>query len=373
MNNSTSVDLSASRQSSLYSADIITFVLAITAVGLRIWSRQVKCAGIWFDDWFICIALVRSDSVGAVAMLANFLWCKFILIIPERIFPIKCLTLIGIPRGYGKHSAAFGPHGEYYFFLGFFVAELIYTFIIVFVKYSILALYWRLFRSGSPSIKLPILMLTAVVTSWGIAVLFLSIFTCVPPKGFWDKSIHAACNVNSQQFLFGISIPNILTDVALLVLPIPYVLQLKSGWPQKRLLLGTFLLGGFVCLASVMRLVSVSEESTDPDFSWNWVNQGIWAVVESNFAIISACLPTLRPVWMRITKRHKAELSLPSRGTPHLWTIGSKPISKRGRGTSTQIKDLSNEDSLSTHPFATLNDNEQDSISFTTKRASHSD
>ena len=36
-----------------------------------------------------------------------------------------------------------------------------------------------------------------------------------------------------------------------------------------------------------MRLVSVVNKSTDPDFSWNWVNQGIWATVESNFAIIS--------------------------------------------------------------------------------------
>ncbi|KAM0149173.1 hypothetical protein ACHAPG_009571 [Botrytis cinerea] len=109
--------------------------------------------------------------------------------------------------------AAFGPRAEYNFFLGFFMAEVIYTVIIVFVKYSILALYWRVFRSTS--IKWPVAILAAIVTSWGIAV-----------------------------FLIGISVPNILTDVALLLLPIPYVLRLNTAWSQKRLLMGTFMLGG---------------------------------------------------------------------------------------------------------------------------------
>lgn len=53
-----STDLSASRQANLYAADIITFFAAVVAVGLRIWSRRVAGAGLWWDDLFICIALV---------------------------------------------------------------------------------------------------------------------------------------------------------------------------------------------------------------------------------------------------------------------------------------------------------------------------
>ncbi|PQE20869.1 integral membrane protein [Rutstroemia sp. NJR-2017a BBW] len=315
-----SVDLSATRQPSLYAADIITFLLAALVVGLRLWSRRASGAGLWLDDIFICVAMAR------------------------------------IPRGYGKHSAAFGSHADYFFFLGFFMAELIYTIIIVFVKYSILALYLRLFRSVS--VKWPVGILAAIVTAWGIAVLFLSIFTCVPPKGFWDKSIDASCNVNSQQFLFGISIPNIITDVALLVLPIPYVLQLNSSWSQKRLLIGTFFLGGFVCIASILRLVSVSRESTQGDFSWNWVDQGIWAVVESNFAIVSACLPTLRGVWACVTRRKKIETSKSTTDRPGIWTIGGSGPSQGNRkrkGLFSLGESLSTD---TTHPFTTLHDPE---------------
>jgi hypothetical protein len=75
--------------------------------------------------------------------------------------------------------------------------------------------------------------------------LFLSIFTCVPPKAFWDKSVkNPRCEVDNNAFLWSISIPNIMTDVALLLLPVPYVMKLSTSWSQKRLILGTFFLGG---------------------------------------------------------------------------------------------------------------------------------
>jgi hypothetical protein len=71
--------------------------------------------------------------------------------------------------------------------------------------------------------------------------LFLSIFTCAPPKAFWNKSVaNAKCDVDIKAFLWGISIPNILTDVAILLLPIPYVIRLSMSWSQKRLIIGTF-------------------------------------------------------------------------------------------------------------------------------------
>lgn len=40
-----------------------------------------------------------------------------------------------------------------------------------------------------------------------------------------------------------------------------------------------------------MRLIAVVTEKTDADVTWNLVNQGIWAVVEADFAIISGNLP----------------------------------------------------------------------------------
>jgi hypothetical protein len=78
-----------------------------------------------------------------------------------------------------------------------------------------------------------------------------------------------------------------------------------------------------VCIASILRLVSVLTESTDPDVTWNFVNQGVWALVESDFAMIGACLPCLRPVWLRIRPRYFETRSMPSTRTP-MYAIGTK-------------------------------------------------
>lgn len=73
-----------------------------------------------------------------------------------------------IVKGYGKHFEASGPNVLHDFLLNFFVAFIWFTVIIAFVKYSILALYWRVFGRGN--VRWPVWTLTAVVTAWGIAV-----------------------------------------------------------------------------------------------------------------------------------------------------------------------------------------------------------
>lgn len=77
-------------------------------------------------------------------------------------------------------------------------------------------------------------------------------------------------------------------------------------------LMGIFLLGGLcvslsvfgssllmvlsVCVASVIRVPYIAHISlVDP--SWSDVYGSIWSIVELNLGIVSACLPTLRPLF----------------------------------------------------------------------------
>lgn len=130
------------------------------------------------------------------------------------------------------------------------------------MKLSTLALYWRIF--SKTNIKLPIAILATFIFMWGVAVVssievwvlgyqphltlrvqfLLTLLQCIPTRGFWDKTIESSCNVDSQKFLFSISIPNILLDVTLLALPAPYVMNLHISTGQKRALVSIFALGG---------------------------------------------------------------------------------------------------------------------------------
>lgn len=53
----------------------------------------------------------------------------------------------------------------------------------------------------------------------------------------------ANCIVDDYAFFVGIAVPNIITDVALLVLPLPYIWRLHRAKSQKIALVGIFMLG----------------------------------------------------------------------------------------------------------------------------------
>ena len=59
MNQSKTTD---NRGSQLIATSLTTAILAICAVGIRIWSRKRSKAGLWWDDWTIFASLVGYNT-----------------------------------------------------------------------------------------------------------------------------------------------------------------------------------------------------------------------------------------------------------------------------------------------------------------------
>ncbi|KAI4209736.1 MAG: hypothetical protein LQ351_007332 [Letrouitia transgressa] len=245
------LNIHESRQSQLYAAAITTYLLAVIAI----------------------------QFVATGLLISSIVWIK---------------------QGYGLHLWVLGQTFALDFFKNLFAGEILYTLVICLVKYSILAFYSRLFAKA---IRVPVFVLGSIVTAWGIAVLLVSIFQCTPVDGFWNRvkipppSPLPKCIVDEYAFFVGIAVPNIVTDAALLALPIPYIWRLHRSQSQKIALAGIFMLGGFVTIISIVRLstlVSVDLKSLDLD--WNFALVGVWTLTESNMAIVSACLPSLKPI-----------------------------------------------------------------------------
>lgn len=51
-----------------------------------------------------------------------------------------------------------------------------------------------------------------------------------------------------------------------------------------------------VCITSIVRVIAVSSISLT-DGSWVNTYAAIWAFVETSIAVVSACLPTIRPIY----------------------------------------------------------------------------
>ena len=69
---------------------------------------------------------------------------------------------------------------------------------------------------------------------------------------------------------------------------------------RRRLqLVAMFLAGGFVCIVGIYRIPTQAAISL-ADASWSDVNAAVWSVVEVCIGIVSACLPTYRPLFLQI-------------------------------------------------------------------------
>lgn len=110
------------------------------------------------------------------------------------------------------------------------------------VKTSLILQYIRLF-SHVPSIvcicyALFILVLGA--TAWGV---FGNVFLCDPVQSYWEMTTAGTC-MDKEQHFWSTSVIGIVLDVAIWVLPIPVIGQLKLPRRQKTGLLVVFGLGG---------------------------------------------------------------------------------------------------------------------------------
>ncbi|KAL0939750.1 uncharacterized protein CTRU02_206360 [Colletotrichum truncatum] len=249
----------------------VCFPLGLLAVVLRFVSRRISRAGIWYDDW---LALFALTSVGVFIGL-------MIVDLPTdatiRGEPIPESTLLSNAKTV-------------------YIAELFYYIIQMSLKASILAFYWRLFESTS--MRVPIYLVACFSACWFIASLLVTAFQCIPVASLWDPELQATARcVELGPFFFGTSIPNILADLFLLILPMPYVWQLKIRSTQKGFVIGFFLLGGFVLIASALRLRFLLLLDLR-GFNANWAveNACFWSAVEGCMGVVCICLPSLRPI-----------------------------------------------------------------------------
>ncbi|EAW12310.1 putative integral membrane protein [Aspergillus clavatus NRRL 1] len=304
------VDLSENRQANLYGAYSSTFGLAVVAVVLRVLCRtRVSRVGLWWDDHLIIVALAMATGTYIDMML--WVW-----------------------RGVGTHIFPLGMTGFSRFFVNLFVCEILYTLSICFTKYSILMFYWRIFKTTN--IRIPIYIIAVLVTGWGLGVILTTVFQCIPIRAFWDIELQATakCGVVVNNFFIGNAVPNIITDWALLILPMPYIWKLHRNTTQKIAICSVFILGGFICIISIVRLVVMLNAYKAPsiDVTWVFIGPSAWTAVETNIGIVSACLPSLRPlllIFKRETSTREYEYNKTSRQGPRSYG----PLVSNGRRT----------------------------------------
>ena len=116
----------------------------------------------------------------------------------------------------------------------------------VFVKVSILLQYSRIFNPTGRR-DLPV-FIAIQLCIWSIVLfysveMFFSIFECNPRENIWNKlattgSCYSINGINEASGVF-----NVVSDFAILVLPMPVIRKLQMTLKRKLLTLGVFAIG----------------------------------------------------------------------------------------------------------------------------------
>ncbi|RMZ67765.1 integral membrane [Pyrenophora seminiperda CCB06] len=250
-------------------------VLAFVFVVLRFlarWKRGLKYGA---DDWMIVVSLMVCFAAGG-------------------------LNYGMIHWGLGKHAVNLPP-GNITMVLKLLVAfECVYCTGVGMVKLSLLLMYMRIFPTKD--FRIGAYILGFLTIGWVIAINFVSIFQCHPIKKAWlGPAIEGTC-INLKASFIGNAIPNILTDIAILCMPVTQVLKLQVSVAHRASLIFMFALGTFVLFASIYRFTTIMQFDM-ADTTGTLATACTWCVVEVACGIMSACLPTLRPLMLMVSSK----------------------------------------------------------------------
>lgn len=176
--------------------------------------------------------------------------------------------------------------------------------------------------------------------AWGLMVVGTALFDCHPIPYNWDKSVHGSCDNQPKAFV-AVAATDIVSDLAILIVPIPGVWRLQMSKTMKVALSAAFALGFLDVVVGILRIIATNQL----DFRENWTYQlgpvHFWSTMEPGIAIVVASSVVLRPVIEKLVPAR-----LVSKASSYVRKQPYDSFSRIEDGTL-PLKDLSHSTSLS--------------------------
>ena len=127
------------------------------------------------------------------------------------------------------------------FLKGVAANELLHPAAVAFPKLCVVFLYLRVFTNKYE--RMAAWILIGVISATWFSYSMATLFQCMPIAFTWDKTIEGGKCFNFRAFATSSSVPNIVTDVAVIFLPIRTVVALKISIGRRAGLMLIFLMG----------------------------------------------------------------------------------------------------------------------------------
>lgn len=244
--------------------------ITLPVFGLRLFAALHVLRQWHFDDTLMVLAVVFAvaNSIVNSLQVENGLGSHMADVSPEMLVSYNKLNITGSLTTYNLATMC--------------------------TKTSILLYYLRF--PSSRRFRLATYLVILISVGYTASGALAWAYSCSPIEKSWYGGMDGTC-INTSAALLTRSVLNVVTDLAILMLPVwlLWPLQLWSVW-QKLSVLAVLMAGGFVCVASILRLAAfwTDKGATEEDLTWHFVKNTSWCLLESWVGVFCACLPSLK-------------------------------------------------------------------------------
>ncbi|CAG5146934.1 uncharacterized protein ALTATR162_LOCUS1957 [Alternaria atra] len=280
----------------------------------------------YYSRYLTSTALNTEDVLIPFAWLAEMGLCIVSIVMVEKASTGRHMAYI-----LSTDPAKIPEH-----FKGIMIQEVLHPAAVAFPKLAVVLLYLHILTNKYERLtaKALIFLIFATWLSFTVAAMF----QCMPFAFNWDKSIPNGRCFDVQVFANSSSVPNIVTDLAVLILPLRTVWCLKISIGRRVGLLFIFLTGSVGIVASIIRTVVFSQTLAEAgpltDVTWNHVSLINWTMMEPGMYLLSACALSFKPLLRSFAKA----LHLQGFVTHTRSTVGGTKSHVKKTFTSTQTQ-----------------------------------
>ncbi|KAF7924013.1 hypothetical protein BELL_0915g00030 [Botrytis elliptica] len=248
-------------------------VIALIAIGLRLYTKGFITRNVGFDDYLIIVS--------------------WFMLMP---YTVACTA--ATTQGFGQHSSDLTIEA----FANATRSEIIgQTFCIIGIATSKASASVFLLRLAVVEWHKWILYTTMfAVTSIAVICALFDFIRCDPIAHVWNPYIPAKCWVSTEQFT-AISITvggtSAAADFILAALPWIILWKLNMKKKEKVLITSSMSLGIFAMVCGVIRTVNLNGLSSRSDYSYETIGLILWSSTELMITILTATIPTYRPLY----------------------------------------------------------------------------
>ena len=269
---------------SLKRVSIAMIILPTVAIALRVWSRSISPPNhrfrkkFWHDDWLAIIGWIFSVGMSS-------------------------LHYANVNNGLGQHVQYISKDDMTAILKNTYSSYFVFDIGILFPKLSVLFFYARLFEVKGRFHKICQWVAVALMIVWLCYRIPVDALPCIPVRKLWEPFTPGSCLIskNVQTIWIVHGTLDCVTDLLLLIMPLPSIwrLQMKTG--KKLMVTFAFICGYANIATSIGRAaaLAVSAHQKGMDWTYNAGNVSLWFIIEPAIAVVSVCLPS----WFCLFKR----------------------------------------------------------------------